>query len=56
MPAGKKRKRRRNKGGVLVNHRGSDKAVKLKYIYSQSSIEINNILLNGRPPRQIGEA
>lgn len=52
----KKEKRRRNKGRVHVNHRGSDKALKLKQIYSQASMEINNTLLTERPPREIGEA
>lgn len=56
MPVGRKKKRKRNKGRVLVNHRGSDKALKLKQIYSQSGMEINNILLTERPPREIGEA
>ncbi len=52
----KKKERKRNKGRVLVNHRGSDKALKLKEIYRQSGMEINNILLTERPPREIGEA
>lgn len=39
-----------------MNHRKSDKALKLKQIYSQSSMEINNILLTERPPEEIGEA
>lgn len=39
-----------------MNHRGSDKALKLKQIYSQSGMEINNILLTKRAPREIGEA
>lgn len=39
-----------------MNHRGSDKALKLKEIYRQSGMEINNILLTERPPREIGEA
>lgn len=59
MPVGrkkKKEKRKRNKGRVLVNHTGSDKALKLKQIYSQSGMEINNILLTERPPGEIGEA
>lgn len=59
MPVGKrkrKKKKRRNKVRVHVNHRGNDKALKLKQIYSQSSMEINNILLTERPPREIGEA
>lgn len=30
MPVGGKKKKKRNKGRVLVNHRGSDKASKLK--------------------------
>lgn len=52
----KKEKNKKNKGRVHVNHRGSDKALKLKQIYSQSSMEINNILLTKRAPREIGEA
>lgn len=30
MPVGEKKEKKRNKGRVLVNHRGSDKASKLK--------------------------
>lgn len=52
----KEEKRSRNKGGVHMNHRAGDKALKLKQIYSQSSMEINNTLLTERPPGEIGEA
>jgi len=35
-------------------HRGSEKALKLKQIYSQFGMEINNILLTEGPPEETG--
>lgn len=39
-----------------MNHWESDKALKLKQIYSESGMEINNILLTEGPPEETGEA
>lgn len=51
---GEKKEKEIKEGFMWI--RGRDKAFKLKQIYSQSGMEINKILLTGKPPGEIGEA
>lgn len=57
MPVGKcKKKEKGIKKRFHMNHCETDKALKLKQIYSESGMEINNILLTEGPPGETGEA